>query len=141
MKRFITLLLFLSMAAFGAAAQDSMMMAADGPGSHMGGLGDYMGLEDASMKTSEGPVVLFFYADWCPTCQAELNNIKAEKEKLGDITVLIVNYDKEKTLKRKYGVTYQHTYVQIDSHGNSIALWNGGGIDEILAKTVRKEMN
>jgi thioredoxin 1 len=141
MKKLIILAIALFFTAFNGYAQDSMMMAADNPARPMGGLEKYMGLEEAGMKTADGPVVLFFFADWCPTCQAALKNLKADKEKLGDITVLIVNYDREKELKRKYGVTYQHTYVQIDSRGNSIALWNGGGIDGILTNTVRKEMN
>jgi thioredoxin-related protein len=40
----------------------------------------------------------------------------------------------EKDLAKKYGITYQHTFVQIDSKGNEITKWNGGKTDELLAK-------
>ena len=32
----------------------------------------------------------------------------------------------------KYGITYQHTFVQIDAEGKEITKWNGGKIDELL---------
>ena len=31
-----------------------------------------------------------------------------------------VNYDTETSLKSRYGVTYQHTFVLIDGEGNAI---------------------
>jgi len=76
-------------------------------------------------KADSGDVVLFFRAAWCPTCRALDANIKAN---LGDIpegvTILDVNYDTETALKQKYGVTYQHTLVQVDSEGNLLAKWD-----------------
>jgi thioredoxin-related protein len=38
----------------------------------------------------------------------------------------------EKELAKKYGVTYQHTFVQIDAEGNEVTKWNGGKIEELL---------
>ena len=52
--------------------------------------------------------------------------------------VLRVNYNdpdtdqEEKELAKKYGITYQHTYVQIDSAGKELTKWNGGGAAELL---------
>ncbi len=37
-----------------------------------------------------------------------------------DISVVVVNYDRSSELKKKYVVTYQHTYVQIDDSGETI---------------------
>jgi hypothetical protein len=51
---------------------------------------------------------------------------------LGDIAVFLADYDKERTLKQTYGVSAQHTYVQIDKDGNAVTMWNGGGTDMIL---------
>ena len=48
----------------------------------------------------------------------------------------ITDYDTTKDLQKKYGVTYQHTFVQIDSSGKALATWNGGGTQEILDNTV-----
>jgi thiol-disulfide isomerase/thioredoxin len=92
----------------------------------------YSGMEDARARTAKGPVVLMFSADWCPICQADLKDISANGSRLGKITVVIVDYDKEKALGRTYGVTYQHTYVQIDSNGAKLGIWSGGGVDGLL---------
>lgn len=75
---------------------------------------------------SKGDVVLFFRATWCPTCKALDEDIKANISKIpSGLTILDVDYDKYTELKKKYGVTYQHTMVQIDSNGNLIAKWSG----------------
>lgn len=78
--------------------------------------------------------VLFFHASWCPTCKAANLEFMANISQLpADIVVLKADYDTEKSLKTKYGVTYQHTFVQIDAQGAEVAKWNGGGIDELLS--------
>lgn len=94
-------------------------------------------LGDAQALAAEGPVVLFFAADWCPTCIAALRDINANGGKLGAITVVIVEYDKAGELKSRYGVTSQHTFVQIDSRGTRLAAWNGGGVQDIVKNTVK----
>lgn len=84
--------------------------------------------------------VLFFYATWCPTCRPIDKLLSENQSKLPtDVFVIRVNYndpdtdDSEKELARKYAVTYQHTFVQIDSAGQEVAKWNGGGLTELLA--------
>jgi len=87
-------------------------------------------------KAATGKVVLFFRAGWCPTCKAldmdirsHLNNIPA------DVTILDVNYDTSAALKQKYGVTYQHTLVQVDAQGNMITKWSGGlALSDLVSK-------
>lgn len=83
--------------------------------------------------------VLFFYASWCPTCRPADQNIKSSADKISeDLVVIRVNYNdpdtdqEEKDLAKKYNVTYQHTFVQIDKNGTEVTKWNGGQIDEIL---------
>lgn len=85
-----------------------------------------------------GKVVLFFRASWCPTCRALDADIK---ESMADIpagvTILDVDYDKETELKKKYGVTMQHTLVQVDKNGNQIAKWTGSSSLEELVKNIK----
>lgn len=91
-------------------------------------------------KSADKRRVLFFYASWCPTCRPTDTNLKANLDKLPeDLKVIRVNYNdpetdqEEKDLARKYGITYQHTFVQIDSEGKEITKWNGGQLPELLA--------
>lgn len=84
--------------------------------------------------------VLFFYANWCPTCRPADVNFQTNAIKIPKDAVLIrVNYkdsetsQQEKDLANLYGITYQHTFVQIDEKGKEIIKWNGGQIDELLA--------
>ena len=77
-------------------------------------------------KATSGDVVLFFRASWCPSCRGVDADIKANLGKIpGDLTILDVNYDDSTELKKKYGVTYQHTFVQVDANGNLIKKWSG----------------
>jgi len=82
----------------------------------------------------EGKVVLFFRASWCPTCRALDANIKANLSQIPqNVLILDVDYDKSADLKKQYGVTYQHTLVQVDASGNMIAKWSGSdGLSDLL---------
>lgn len=83
--------------------------------------------------------VLYFYANWCSTCRPanvefmEKGNLIPE-----DVVVFRINYndsdtdDTEKDLAKKYQITYQHTFVQVDSEGKVLTRWNGGEIDDLL---------
>jgi thiol-disulfide isomerase/thioredoxin len=86
----------------------------------------------------KGDVVLFFKASWCPTCKALDGDIKANAGSIpAGVTILEVNYDTETALKQKYGVTYQHTLVQVDSNGTQIAKWSGSPTLAALVKEVK----
>ena len=150
MKHLMILLVVAAGLSGGAWAQDSMMSApeeSDGskmmmmsadPAAPMGGQVMFSDLEAAQMLAARGPTVLFFAADWCPTCRAARKELDAEAARLGEVTVVVVDYDRSASLKRRYGVSYQHTYVQIDADGDKLALWSGGGIDGVLRNVVRR---
>ena len=120
-------------------AQDVMMRSPAEGTDISGGIVEFTDLKDAQMIAEEGPAVLFFFAKWCPVCRTELKNLQAEKENLGNITIVVVDYDSSAELKKKYGVTYQHTYVQIDKSGESVMSWNGGGMEGLLSRINRIE--
>lgn len=82
--------------------------------------------EKVSLASATHDVVLFFKADWCPTCIALDKDIRANLGKIpADLTILYVDYDNATDLKKKYGVTYQHTLVQVDKTGDLIKKWSG----------------
>jgi len=94
-------------------------------------------------KAANNRRVLYFYANWCPICKPADADFKANSNKISsDVIVIRVNYNdsdtdqEEKDLAQKYGITYQHTFVQIDGEGNKITAWNGGQINELL-KNIR----
>jgi thioredoxin 1 len=79
--------------------------------------------------------VLYFFASWCPTCKVANREITEGQDKIPENAVIIkTDYDTQKDLKKKYGVTYQHTFVIVDNQGNEVTKWNGGGLEEILRR-------
>ena len=59
------------------------------------------------------PVIVDFYADWCPTCKTQRPIVKelANDPSLKDVTIFIADYDKEKELKKQLKVFAQSTFV------------------------------
>ena len=85
-----------------------------------------------------GKVVLFFNASWCPTCRGLDAELKAQMANIPDGTFIFsVDYDKSADLKQKYGVTTQHTLVQVDAKGNLINKWIGGGKLSDVIKNIK----
>lgn len=113
------------------------MMKKDDSAAMMKSAGSYEAYSaDKVARAASGDVILFFRADWCPTCKAADANIKANLKAIPEnTTILDVNYDNSADLKKKYGVTYQHTFVQVDAQGNMIKKWSGSStLAELLAQ-------
>lgn len=94
--------------------------------------------EKVALASSTHDVVLFFRASWCPTCRAVDSDIRANLSKIpSELAILDVNYDDSLQLKQKYGVTYQHTFVQVDKDGNLIKKWSGSPTLSALVAEVK----
>ena len=80
--------------------------------------------------------VLFFHASWCPTCKVLDKEISSSESQIpAGLTIARVDFDKETDLRKKYGVTLQHTLVQIDADGNEVTRWSGSrDLADLLAK-------
>lgn len=104
---------------------DESMMEKD-EGAMMEGAGSYETYSaDKLALASAGDVVLFFHADWCPICRSVEAEIKEDPSRIPAGThILKVDYDTATALKQRYGVTVQHTFVQVDADGNLIAKWS-----------------
>ena len=90
---------------------------------------------NSSLLWATDNTILFFHASWCPSCLAAEKNINKEDIGSTDITLLKVDYDSNTDLRKKYGVTTQHTFVQVDAQWNLIKKWNGGNsLADIQAK-------
>lgn len=101
---------------------------------------EFKSMDNAMMLADSDPTVLFFHASWCPSCKTARKDFESNIGQLEGINLLIVDYDSSKELQKKYGVTYQHTFVQISPSGESLVKWNGGGTAELLDKLVKMEM-
>lgn len=97
----------------------------------------YESMEQVMELAKTKPTVLFFKANWCPSCNSAAKNFSENLDKLEGVNLVVVNYDTSKDLQKKYGVTYQHTFVQVASDGAAIVKWNGGSTTKLLEKVVK----
>ncbi|PIR85330.1 hypothetical protein COU15_01180 [Candidatus Kaiserbacteria bacterium CG10_big_fil_rev_8_21_14_0_10_45_20] len=85
------------------------------------GSGSYEAYSEEKLALAENEdVLLFFHADWCPTCRAIEAEFKALETIPQNVHILKVDFDTETTLRQKYGVTTQHTFVQVNAEGDLI---------------------
>ncbi len=81
--------------------------------------------------------VLFFYASWCPDCQA-FDTAIVEGEIPSGTQILKVDYDSNKDLRKQYGVTVQSTFIGVDNKGEKKSSWIGSGeasLEAVLENT------
>lgn len=90
-----------------------------------GAAGTYVTQADYTKNgaAKDGKTVLFFHAKWCPSCKALDSSLT--KSVPAGLQVVKVDYDAAKDLKKKYGVTTQHTLVQVDASGKQLKKWSG----------------
>ncbi|MBV7412274.1 thioredoxin family protein [Dermabacteraceae bacterium TAE3-ERU27] len=82
--------------------------------------------------------VLYFSADWCPQCQYTDKELKENPSFVPeDVTLVKVDFDSSTQLRQKYGVTMQHTFVQIDADGNAVKTWQGAGAAGLAGEVQR----
>lgn len=105
--------------------------------------GSHINIEDLQGR----PVMINFWATWCPPCRREMPDIIAASEAHEDLVVLAVNVqedlkivepfvndfgismpvlmDGEGKLRNAYGVSGMPTSVFVDQEGNVSAIWSG----------------
>lgn len=106
-------------------------------GSGMGG-GSFETYSAEKVAIASGDVIIFFHATWCPSCRTLSSDIEKNVSIIPiGTTILKADYDTETELKKKYGVTTQHTLVQIDKDGNLIKKWSGGSKLENLLSQIQ----
>lgn len=112
---------------------DSAMMKGDA----MKKMGSYEAYAPEKLAlASSGDVLIFFHAPWCPICQALEKEITANPTGIpAGLTILKVDFDTATSLRKKYGVTLQHTFVQVQADGSAIQKWSDSST---LASVVKK---
>ena len=116
---------------------DAVMKKDDAMMAHTGSYIPYS--EGKLALAAKGPVILFFHASWCPTCIGLDKDIKAHLKDIPEnVTILDVDYDSSQALKQKYGVTIQHTLVQVDASGTLLKKWQGSPTLATFLQEVQK---
>lgn len=91
-------------------------MAKSGPGTYA----PYTA-EALANNTAE-KTVLTFHAPWCPSCRALDTDITNNLSKIpSGVAIYKVDYDTATELKKKYGITTQHSVIEIDKNGEKIS--------------------
>lgn len=99
--------------------------------------GPYEVYSDEKLAFAEtADVLLFFHAEWCPICRAIENEINKDPSIIPEgVHILKVDFDTAISLRQKYGVTVQHTFVQVDSSGNAILKFsNASKLSDVLSR-------
>ncbi|RQO59938.1 thioredoxin [Paucibacter sp. KBW04] len=66
----------------------------------------------AKAQAAGEPLALHFHASWCPTCRAQSKTLEALKAEPNlDLTVWVVDFDKEVELKKQLKVRSQSTLI------------------------------
>jgi thiol-disulfide isomerase/thioredoxin len=140
MRGILAALLLFACGAAGLAQEGMMAPPAAGQGGSMmmsasaSRIVPFNDLATARLLAERGPAVLFFQASACQSCQAALRELQAGAQRLGDVVVLVVDYDREGELGKRYGVSSPHAWVRIDGGGRKLAAWSGGGLEELLRR-------
>ena len=93
--------------------------------------------ENAFAAAQEKEVTLLFFAatKWCQSCSELEKEIMQRIAEIPEgVTILKVDYDNDRALTSKYGVTSQHTLVALDSEGTELYRWLGGDFDFLVKK-------
>lgn len=97
-------------------------------------------------KVANRPILLFFYANWCPTCaRQEPINVRTF-DSLGNTNLIIfrVNYNDSETssdednLAKELGIPYQHNFRLFDSNGKLVDSFQGDTSEDSLSEKLSK---
>lgn len=93
----------------------------------------------AQLQAAGKPILVDVYADWCPTCKAQapiLSELMSRPE-FKDYTVLKVNFDTQKDVRRVLHVTEQSTLI-VYRGKQEVARSIGDTSKDSIAATLRK---
>jgi len=84
-------------------------------------IGTYQAYDPALVANSNAEhIVLFFHTTWCPSCRALEKDIVSNQGSIpAGVEIYKVDYDTAIALKKQYGVTTQHSLIEIASDGTA----------------------
>jgi thiol:disulfide interchange protein len=86
-------------------------------------LGQYVEYSKSRLENAkEEFIVLFFHANWCPTCKAFEAKVLSE-EIPDNIKILKVDFDTNSELRKKYNILTQTSFVLVGNEGTLRKRW------------------
>jgi len=87
------------------------------------------------------PAIVYFHADWCPTCKVQEPLVKKllKEPRMKDVTLFLADYDKETSLKKALRVSSQSTFV-VFKGGKEVTRSTGQTDKNDLAATFAKAL-
>lgn len=89
----------------------------------------------------EKPIIIDFYADWCPPCIAMEQGTYPDQRvvsELRDFIAIKVDTQKRIDIENKYGVTYYPTVVFLNSKGKEVSRHIGYLGPEEMVEEIKK---
>ena len=83
--------------------------------------GSYQDYDPAKVAASDAEhIILSFHAPWCPSCRALEQDITADLSAIpAGVEIYKVDYDTATELKQRYGITRQHSLIEIAADGTA----------------------
>ena len=95
-----------------------------------------------ALQAAGKPVLIDVYADWCPICKHQgliVSELMASPE-FKDYTVLKVNFDTQKDVRRNFGVSEQSTFIVYRGR-RELARSTADRSKDSIAATLRKALS
>lgn len=95
--------------------------------------------KEFEMAKAEGrPILLYYYASWCPICRVEEPVIKTLVESMAvPVAGFRVDYDTNEIMKKMFNVPYQHTTVILNTNGAEVSRFAGPTSDTTMRAAIR----
>lgn len=95
----------------------------------------------ADLQQQRAPIVVFIHADWCPTCkrQSVILSELFDRAEFKPITLLRVDFDNQKSVVERFGVTYQSTLI-VFQKGTEVARSTADTDKRRIALLLRKAL-
>ncbi len=79
-------------------------------------------------------IILFFFAAWSEFSRDLALDIETNRDQIPlDVIILKTDFDRRLSLKTKYGVLKENTFVQIDENGQLVKKWvDSKNLEEII---------